>query len=350
MNQIDTVGRDSPGCDAIMMTGGHVNVRELKNSVENQVRRLEAHALSELDLRIKQNAELPIHSLPPELLLEVISLHMLLHLENFGMGYYRRLIGLSGVCSRWYNVIRDSPSLWTQIYVSDSSEVVKIALQRSSSHLLDISLRHTVSTEELPEHFQFFMNAVHCHRDRWRSMKILVPARRMGDVLAVLGEPAPNLKTLLLIDGDTMYCTRKFDLFGGKAPRLTSLTLDGVSIQWDSEIIHNLTALDLSWINFPSTDAILHALSNCAQLQTLKISNCTTTKMATPSSPIIQLPHFSSLYLHLGPQSATENFRDHIGDDRYDAPSLLLSRLKQRRGTCGAHGASVDAREGALTR
>ncbi|KIO15814.1 hypothetical protein M407DRAFT_247149 [Tulasnella calospora MUT 4182] len=71
-------------------------------------------------------------------------------------------------------------------------------------------------------------------------------------------------------------------------------------------------------------------------------------KMATPSSPIIQLPQLSSLYVDLGPQAAIDNFLDQIEDDRDDAPSLLLARRKQRRGTCGADDASVDAREGGL--
>ncbi|KAG9037829.1 hypothetical protein FS837_001369 [Tulasnella sp. UAMH 9824] len=345
MNQIDTAHQNSSIPDAPITVANNLDLHQIEDPVGIEIQSLKAAAPSELDFRIKQNAERPIHSLPPEVLLQIIYLHMLFYQGDWGEEYYDRLISISGVCSHWYSVIRYSPPLWTQIHLSDSLKIVETALQRSSSHALDIILHPSFYSQEVPVYFQHFLGAVRPHSDRWRSMEVWVPRAWMESLLTALGEPAPKSERLSLADRDTTYCTRKVNLFGGVAPRLASLTLDGVSIQWDNEILQNLTALDLLWIHFPSTDAILRALSNCTQLQALSISHCATMQMATPSSPVIQFPQLSSLHVELGSQAETNNFLDQIEDDRDDAPSLLLSRRKRRRGIPEADDASVEVKE-----
>lgn len=323
-----------------------VSFHEIEHPVGIEIQSLKAGASRELGLRIKKYAERPIHSLPPEVLLQIICLHMLPYQEDIGEDYYRRLFSLSGVCSHWYSVIRDSPPLWTQIHWSDSPNIVQAALQRSSSHPLDIILCPNFYLREIvPSYLQLFVNVVLPHSVRWRSMEIAVPSTWMESLLRVLGEPVPKLERLSLIDSDTMYCTRKCNLFGGAAPQLTSLTLNGVSIQWDSEILRGLTVLDLIWILFPSTDTILRALFNCTRLRALSIDHCATSRMATSSSPFIQLPQLSSLHVDFGGEAITNNFLDQIEDERDDAPSLLLSRRKQRRGLHGADDASVEVKK-----
>ncbi|KIO22541.1 hypothetical protein M407DRAFT_27941 [Tulasnella calospora MUT 4182] len=319
MKQTDIADRDSPVCDAVITVGGEVDVHEFGIPVSIQVQLPEAGASSELELCIKQNAEPPIHSLPPEVFLRIICLHMFLDLGDLRTGYYRRLISLSGVCRYWYNVIRHSPPLWTRIHTSDSSEVVEMALQRSSTHPLDIVLHPQPPTDELllavPANFRSILDAIHPHRNRWRSMDILVPSQWMEAVVAGLEDPAPNLERLSFIDRDMISCTREFDLFGEKAPQMNNLTLNGVSVRWDSEVLHNLAILDLSWIRFPSTDAILQTLSHSPHLEKLKIHRCSTMSIATPSSPSIQLLKLSRLEVDLSSEVAAENFLDHIECD-----------------------------------
>lgn len=106
--------------------------------------------------------------------------------------------------------------------------------------------------------------------------------------------------------------TGENDLFGGTAPRLTELTLNGVSIRWDSEVLYDLTVLDLSWIRFPSTHTILNILLHSPQLRTAVIYRCTTDSMHEPSSSSIQLPHLASLRLDLGALGAIEEVLEHI--------------------------------------
>ncbi|KIO22540.1 hypothetical protein M407DRAFT_27940 [Tulasnella calospora MUT 4182] len=244
---------------------------------------------------------------------------MLLHRENYGTDYYPRLISLSEVCLRWYKIIRDSPPLWTGIHGLDSPELIDTALLRSSRHPLDTIFHSTKHRRHLSTDFFSFMTAINGHRDRWRSMEILAPRAWMQGVIASLGGLVPNLEELSLIDRDTISCSRKFDLFGGKAPRLDSLTLNGVSIRWDSEILHNLTCLDLSWIAFPSTDVILHALSRSPQLQKLRINSCTIDSMATPPSRSVQLPRLLRLSVDLRDQAVTENLLSCIQSNQKNA-------------------------------
>ncbi|KIO15813.1 hypothetical protein M407DRAFT_34585 [Tulasnella calospora MUT 4182] len=296
----------------------------------------ETNASSQLDLLTERESFVPIHSLPTEVLFRVIRNAMLWGMESVDEDYYRCLVHLSGVCSRWYHLIRDSPSLWTRIHGSDSPEILKLALKRSSGRALDIILYadtlYKVHDPEASDHLELFLAALRSHIDRWRSMDILFPPLWADDIITTLEEPALKLEKLSIWAQDVVSSAHEIDFFAGTAPRLNDLTLNGVSICWDSEVIHNLTALNLSYIHFPSTEAILHALSHSPHLQTLIIDRCTTSLRTNTSSPSIQPLQLSVLQVDLGSPDATEDFLSHIEDDRDDAPSLLLSRRKKTTG------------------
>ncbi|KIO22545.1 hypothetical protein M407DRAFT_27945 [Tulasnella calospora MUT 4182] len=309
-DQASSFGREKTNVGTVFNNPG--------NHVDTRLQPQDASPSIELALGRRHNAALPIHSLPAEVFVQVIRLHMLLvlDLETDGEDYYVHLFRLSGVCSHWHHVIRDSPPLWTRLNLSKPPQVVEIALQSSSSHLLDIVYHSQTTPYRLVKvalaRFQSNVDAVRPHRDRWRSMHMDISASDLGmeDAIEILKEPAPILEKLSLIDQTTMCCTLESDLFGGNAPRLKNLTLDGVSIPWDSEVLHDLMFLSLSYIMFPSTDVILHALSHSPKLQKLHIVKCRTKSMATPSSPFVQLSQL--LWLGVNLRGATEDFLDHI--------------------------------------
>lgn len=336
MNEFNAPNQNAPVCHDASISGRDESGDDSEgsgNRVDSRLQQQETSVSDDLLLRRKHNAALPIHTLPTEVFLQVIHLHMLPHFEDRMTGYYLEITSLSRVCSHWYNIIRNSPPLWTQIHAADSLRMVQTTLQRSSSHPLDIMLYPPTYVDEVPAYLQVFLDAVHPHRGRWRSVDILVPFTWVDSgVLAALGEPAPNLEKLSFIDGDTRECTREFDLLGGNAPRLTSLSLNGLSIRWESGVLHNLTLLELSWIRFSSTDAILSGLSHSTELQILEINRCITGSMATPSSPSVRLGHLVRLEVDLRDQAATENFLDHIECDAEDVPMYLSKRRKQRGG------------------
>ncbi|KAG8945263.1 hypothetical protein FRC04_001103 [Tulasnella sp. 424] len=328
-DRIDTPEQDpqpsAPG--APVKSGSDDGSWALRNRAGVRLQPHEADKSRELDIRSKQNEALPIHSLPTEIFLQVIHHHMRPYLKHdYGLNYYHRLISLTGVCSRWCNVIRGSTSLWNRIHWSDSSEVVRTALRRSSSNPLDVVLRATVIVERELEVMPLLMTALNAHRDRWRSMDVSFPAEWREDVISALREPVLSLEKLSLNDEDALSSTREVDVFGGTAPRLKDLTLNGISIRWESKVLYDLIVLDLSWISFPSTTTILNVLSHSPRLRTVAISRCTTKSTANPSSPPVQLPHLTSLKIDLGGLSAIEDLLDHI-----EAPgscSLAISLLE----------------------
>ncbi|KAG9037828.1 hypothetical protein FS837_001368, partial [Tulasnella sp. UAMH 9824] len=228
---IPQASRVDDGARRAKHQGGLEYFQEANYHADTPPRPQEAEPSSELVLGRKHNAALPIHSLPAEVLFQVIHLH-LIH-TFLGVwdqtGYYPRLIELSGVCSHWYNVIRDSPPLWTQVCRSDPLRVVEMVLQRSSCHPLAIIIDQEAS-QSTPE-LRAFMEFISLHKDRWQNMNIRVPRGCMEEMIEALGGPPPNLEKLSFIDRDTMACSQEYDLFGGRAPRLINCTLDGVSIR-----------------------------------------------------------------------------------------------------------------------
>ncbi|KAG8892814.1 hypothetical protein FRC01_013943, partial [Tulasnella sp. 417] len=241
MDQTDSDDRAFPVSDTTITGKDHAvhDFRQAEPHVDTPPRPQETVPSNELALNREHNAALPIHTLPAEVFLQVIHLHMLdlLDFVDNTKGYNKRLIDLSGVCWYWYNLIRDSPPLWTRLDLSDPPKIVEIVLQRSSSHPLDIiltspkpRLRARPQSVNLAKCRSFF-GAVHPHRDRWRTLTIKVSSRWVEVVSAGLKEPAPNLEKLLFIDRHSMAVGQESDLFGGKAPQLTDITLNGVSIR-----------------------------------------------------------------------------------------------------------------------
>ncbi|KAG8945250.1 hypothetical protein FRC04_001090 [Tulasnella sp. 424] len=311
-DQTDIPNQDLQGCAMGAVAenrGGDYGLHgDIRNRPGVQLQPRETDKSSEPDRHFNQNEALPVHSLPTEIFLQIIHHHMRPYFED----YYQRLISLTEVCSRWCYIIRGSPSLWSQIHLSDSPNVVEIALQRSSSHPLDVVLHRTGQVQREQRPISSLTAALNPHKDRWRSMDVSVPSPWMEDVIDALEEPAPGLERLSLTDEFNMASTREVDFFGGTAPRLTDLALNGVSICWDSEVLHDLTFLDLSWISFPSTTTILNILSHSPRLQTVTIHRCTTGSMANPSSLPIQLIHMTSLQVDLGSLDAIEDFLGHM--------------------------------------
>ncbi|KAG8924988.1 hypothetical protein FRC01_010824 [Tulasnella sp. 417] len=258
---------------------------------------------NDVELRIKHNAALPIHSLPAELLLQVARYDLQPFFDNNQWGYYLHVIDLSGVCSYWYNVIRDSPPIWAQIYSSDSANIVELALQRSSSHLIDI----VISTVRDQEHIQQFIKAILSHRNRWRSLDAFSATRWMSLLTSALDEPAPNLEKLSLNDHDTTHSRDEIDLFRGITPKLKELSLNGVSARWDSTLVHGLKSIDLSYIHFPSSNTVLDILSHSPQLQRATVWRCTTGSIFTNSSYSVQLSRLSFLQIDLGSLEAIDS-------------------------------------------
>ncbi|KAG8925760.1 hypothetical protein FRC01_009736 [Tulasnella sp. 417] len=311
--QVDPPEQDSRTSimNQVAKSDGHCNIPEPRSPVGIQ---------SDVELRLKHNAALPVNSLPAELFLQVVHYDLHPFIEDGNSGYYSHVIGLSGVCSYWYKVIRDSPPIWTQIHSSGSPDTVGAALQRSSGHSLDIVINRVRDQE----HIQLFINTILSHRSRWRSLVAYTASPWTSLLTTALDEPALNIEKLSLTDQETKSTNDEFDLFGGITPKLNDLTLNGVSARWDSEVVLGLKFIDLSYIKFPSTNTILDILSHSPQLQRAIVWRCTTASISTNSSYSIQLSQLSSLEIDLGSLEAIGNVLGSVkGSDR----SSLSMRL-----------------------
>ncbi|KAG8925763.1 hypothetical protein FRC01_009739 [Tulasnella sp. 417] len=297
----------------VAKSDGRGNIREPGSPVGIQ---------SDVGLRPKHNASLPVHSLPAELFLQVVHYALGRFLEDHPRRYYSYVIGLSGVCSHWYNLIRDSPPLWTQIYSLDSPNIVEVALRRSSSHLLDIIIYGFRDQEHIPE----FLNTISPHRNRWRSFHAFTPFSWMSLLTAALDEPALKLEKLSLADQETTSSNHEVDLFGGTTPKLKDLTLDGISTRWDSDIVRGLKSIDLSCIHFPSTKIVLDILAHSPQLQRVIIWRCTTGSILTDSPYSIQLSRLSFLQIDLGGFEAIGNILASLKVSERSSLSIPLYR------------------------
>jgi hypothetical protein len=220
---------------------------------------------------------------------------------------------ISHVCQHWRTVALNTPSLWTKISVShlDSApfERVKVLLERGKSLPIDIHIDCEPDDDEegscdsgfedsefdqSPRSMSFsdldaLMSLLVPHVSRWGSIEVAVSCyKHMFVFLSAVSDPsiagAPNLEALQLYhheDAESLTAfahpdlVQHFKLFGGVAPRLKSVALWGVHVDWCQEWLSsgsNLLDLELayhtedvrpSWTQFAG---ILRGAPNLASL------------------------------------------------------------------------------------
>ncbi|KAG8900793.1 hypothetical protein FRC00_011137 [Tulasnella sp. 408] len=319
MDQVDTLDQDlrTSVTDQVAESDGRGVAPEAGSQVGTQFHPPEGRMSNDVQLLFKHNAALPIHYLPAELLVQIIRHVVRPFLQKNKADYYQYIINLSGVCSHWYGVMRESPPLWNQVHASDSPNIVGMALERSSSHLLDITIDASAYQKRGLSDTQDFINMIILHRSRWRTVDVSVPSSWIQLVTAALREPALTLEKLSVTDQDSMLGTHEVELFGGIESQLKNLTLNGVSTRWNSGTLHDLKFIDLSWIHFPSTKTILDILSYSHRLQKAIISRCSTGETVTDSSDSIRLSRLSFLRIDLGRLEANESILDNVKVPRW---------------------------------
>ncbi|KAG9034362.1 hypothetical protein FS837_002232 [Tulasnella sp. UAMH 9824] len=208
---------------------------------------------------LAHNASLPVHSLPTELLLYIFDLYMQYNRKGKARGYYRKLAELSTVCTRWYKVVRTSPTLWTVITSAVPKNIIALALERSSNLPLDIVYRD----EQIITHWDDLSSfAAYLQPPLGRSKTLNILSFDIAEtIIEILRLPMPVLEEAKLIkpflERDTPV-----HLFQDKAPRLTDITLEGFVCDWDGDSFHRLNTLSISWVPFPSAATVLNLISN----------------------------------------------------------------------------------------
>ncbi|KAG8930840.1 hypothetical protein FRC02_003613 [Tulasnella sp. 418] len=179
------------------------------------------HTRNEIvNIRIQQNALVPIHRLPAELLQDIF-LHQALenHLSDLKIEdlhmecmkplstshdlkkprtkMYSLIINMVTPCSRWYQLALSTPNLWSYLESSSSLELIRVLLERSKRAPLHISFLAEVESQ----HERQFMDLVLPHLYRWQSF---TAASKVNQLLYQIdtevsnGRPAPSLERFIV--------------------------------------------------------------------------------------------------------------------------------------------------------
>lgn len=232
---------------------------------------------------------------------------------------------ISHVCHHWRMVALNTPSLWTEIDVSplDSPpfERVQVLLERSKSLPIDIRIDCEPPEDEeeedssgsedselgqSPRSMTFsdldnLMSLLVPHISRWGSIEVAVACyKHMFVFLSAVSDPsiagAPQLEALQLYhheDAESLTAfaqpdlVQHFKLFGGVAPRLKSVALWGVHVDWCQEWLScgsNLLDVELAYHTDdvrPSWTQFAAILSGAPKLETLSL--CSSGPLGAPN-------------------------------------------------------------------
>lgn len=251
-----------------------------------------------------------IHSLPLELLVRIFRLY-LIPLQHFSdepptwkygslrlksNRYRRGLDGLMAVSRGWRSLIEGTPELWGYVESEDPEEAWKEALHQSHHTPLDLVLW----SQSTGSHQPLLWIAVTEHMDRWRSVHI--KPKSEYDLTVLEQKPTPALERFHIFQKSGPSTV--LDLFGGCAPRLTSLYLRRIALKsWASPILVGLRSLTISEIfeegYSPSLGDLVAVLVQCPKLDYLDLDDIHLTPSATPAKPLdtVVLPRLAELKL-----------------------------------------------------
>ena len=240
----------------------------------------------------------PIHRLPPELLVHVFALGSL---DDVMFP-----ILVSHVCHSWRAIVLHAHSLWRRVSLHPNSNVHmwKECIRRARLCTLDVALASHPHSRVLYDIdlVALQMHLLAPHISALRSLDIrfysyapylwnaaLGPFCRSTSYLWEHRSPnpgdryfngaveAPKLESLTLRypQNDDM---KEFSLFGGFAPKLACVVLEGVRLTWFPGLFGNLSFLDYTHHGFSrgeeAVDEILSMLQVSSRIRELKLCVC----------------------------------------------------------------------------
>lgn len=265
----------------------------------------------------------PIHTIPSELLALIFVLGSSLDVTF--------PITVSHVCFAWRNVALYTPSLWRRITLTSNThyklDMWRERILRAKACPLDIELgagtsgrRPYIGTNAV----QWYMHLVLPTLSRWRSLHISFAHSSPFLWNTALSGCCSSMSSLvhapLIEDISLIYPAndddKEFSLFGGVAPRLRSLTLDGIRLAWIPRMMCNLTYLDYTHrgpvSGHHAVSIVLDMLDISNRLQELRISFPARHERELPGNPRaahrrVVLPRLTTLHLRIeGPGIPSE--------------------------------------------
>ncbi|KAI0631465.1 hypothetical protein C8Q77DRAFT_137895 [Trametes polyzona] len=259
---------------------------------------LHAHRKSfELELlswKALWNADLPIHSLPAELLIEIFT--YLLQPDKTSWRPWTRLMG---VCRHWCALIRRAPAFWTDVWVTDRSlKWFELTMLRARKALVCINISGKCDLKAA-------VPVVVTHADHIRKLYICIPSTSSAHLLEpVLATLFPHLVDLNIDVQRTSSRRQSIDVRyrGSNCPRLSVLSLARLCLPWTVSLIANLHELTLTSCRLANTplsmEDFLGVLEHGQRLSTIHLrkflSVAITLGTSAPHSRVVVLSNLRS--------------------------------------------------------
>ncbi|KAE9410228.1 hypothetical protein BT96DRAFT_367176 [Gymnopus androsaceus JB14] len=246
-----------------------LELRRLQRELEAQQDLLEVYMTG------IRSAMSPIHQLPPELLGEIfkyiccgdIGINCIISKSEKQLP----TLVISGVCSRWYNVVNSMPVLWSSFgsKALDSPSTLshlKLFLERSRLHPLDFQIGDP--SFGLPEDSLSFLTATE-NSSRWRHVQITARESFIVDNIFVpLIDTKQYLPVLVSLNLRSSF-DEEFSSFPVDCPALQSLSLNGVPLDLKYPR-STITYLNLECL-YP--DEISRVILHCPNIQVFEVKN-----------------------------------------------------------------------------
>lgn len=233
----------------------------------------------------------PIRRLPVELLSHIFIL------GSQDSAYFP--VTISHVCHQWRRIALQTPSLWRRVTLSPKERMWKERIRRSRACTLDVqllpspfkiskSLGRSARTPDKPVidldpySIQWHMHMVIPYLTRWRSFEVAFPSyapclwkAALSRICSRRGAQAPQLEDLHLTYRQNDD-PEAFTLFSGSAPKLRSVTLIGIRLNWLPSLFANLSTLNYTHhgftVGYQAVQDVVDILSVSSALVELSIA------------------------------------------------------------------------------
>jgi len=177
---------------------------------------------------------------------------------------------MTHVCRSWRNVLVSTPSLWVHIDFTTTSKQAKSFLRRSRDQPLDI-YTFLVNKDRVEPFLSTTLRNIH----RVRRLGIFSTLPHLKGMLTQFTELAPKLEHLNIAN-DPIMNRRGIELydgiFGGRLPKLTSLSLHCLRTNLRAFHFPSLTRFDLVMKTHISVQDLALFLEGCPLLEFIQIS------------------------------------------------------------------------------
>ncbi|KAG8912368.1 hypothetical protein FRC00_004668 [Tulasnella sp. 408] len=215
------------------------------------------------------NHSLPVHRLPPELLSHIL----LLAISPRDLERDPSAHPLARVCSRWREIILDTPAFWTTISNQSASDIINLKIRRSRSSKLDF-IYSQASSDVVP--LWLFKQLISPHLLRCNSFRIRVSGGYYDRLWHNLQES--HIPRLVIESTNNLLKQVSKDII---PEAIENVSLENISIPWQSSSFPKLRSLQITgafvklalydWEGPSAFSVIKDILRACPCLKVLKL-------------------------------------------------------------------------------